>query len=660
MNWSLNQRRIAAGLNIAFAGFLTAAIILVPAQNVEASEVMSVGFSHYLVIDAKGELYAWGDCYTGDSGNGYSAPTKIDARNNWTSVSAGSGFSLALNSENELFSWGGNRWGELGNNSYSPSSKPAQIGSWISWAEVSAGGSHSLGISTDGKLYAWGENDDRQLGDGTTSRVFAPKQIGGRSDWTSVSAGNWHSLAITDSGELYAWGDNTNGKLGIGSSDFASTPTRIGSESDWVMVSAGLGHTLAINNRGELYAWGQNIDGQLGIGSQEAFCSEPVKVGSAANWRYVSAGAINSYAIDASGQLYAWGNASQGMLGNGTSGTAFSSNVPIRIGVGTVWSEVSAGWMNSFALSSQDQLYAWGWRGLHDLLEGFQGLATAPLRVSGFRIDTQEELCIVSFEPGHSLPPFQVLKGTVIGANLPILKSDGSKFLGWTVEGSDSLLKPSTVVNSHIELCPIWEAYTPDISFSQPDNSSNQPSNSSSQKMPLGTTSEKICVVSFNSKGGAKVERKSVTVNSRIGALPKPKRTGYAFRGWYDSAGKKVHSDTRIVSDMRLVARWSSSNANLKSLKISKGKLNRKFSKKSANYVLKLSKSQGSVRLTPAVEDKGASIWIKDGSRRSEFVKSKNVVVKVKPGKSQTVQIRVVSQSGFGLKTYKVKVVRGK
>ena len=45
-----------------------------------------------------------------------------------------------------------------------------------------------------------------------------------------------------------------------------NTPTRVGTATNWVSVDGGYEHSLAINADGELYAWGRNNLGQLGDG----------------------------------------------------------------------------------------------------------------------------------------------------------------------------------------------------------------------------------------------------------------------------------------------------------------------------------------------------------------------------------------------------------
>ncbi|KAE9014414.1 hypothetical protein PF005_g8867 [Phytophthora fragariae] len=78
-----------------------------------------------------------------------------------------------------------------------------------------------------------------------------------------------HSIAITAKGEAMAWGNGDKYRLGHGSSSKEYMPRTIeflslkGRVRD---LACGLGHTLALMESGELYAWGNGSNGRLGLG----------------------------------------------------------------------------------------------------------------------------------------------------------------------------------------------------------------------------------------------------------------------------------------------------------------------------------------------------------------------------------------------------------
>ena len=69
--------------------------------------------------------------------------------------------------------------------------------------------------------------------------------------------------------------------------------------------------------------------------------------------------------------------------------------------------------------------------------------------------------------------------------------------------------------------------------------------------------------ITFDTNGGGKAPAdKVVTYKKKLGKLPTVKRSGYTFRGWYTSAGKKVTSSTKATTKSvtwTLYARWAKS-----------------------------------------------------------------------------------------------------
>ncbi len=77
--------------------------------------------------------------------------------------------------------------------------------------------------------------------------------------------------------------------------------------------------------------------------------------------------------------------------------------------------------------------------------------------------------------------------------------------------------------------------------------------NKTTKKTTKKTTSKKY-TVSFNPNGGSFVNDIKVNPGSTV-KLPTPTRSGYKFVGWY-SHGNRVSSNTKVNSNMVLVARW--------------------------------------------------------------------------------------------------------
>jgi len=160
---------------------------------------------------------------------------------------------------------------------------------------------------------------------------------------TAVAAGAYDSLAVTSSGAVFAWGYNTDGELGDGGTASSAVPVRVklppgtkvtavaagGPLTGVGVITAGPGHSLALTSSGAVLAWGDNTDGELGDGGT-ASSAVPVQVKLPPGTKVtaVAAGALQSLALTSSGAVLAWGGNNFGQLGDGSyAGTAVPAKV---------------------------------------------------------------------------------------------------------------------------------------------------------------------------------------------------------------------------------------------------------------------------------------------------------------------------------------------
>jgi alpha-tubulin suppressor-like RCC1 family protein len=250
---------------------------------------------------------------------------------------------------------------------------------------VASGAGHSLALKSDGTLWAWGNNSHGQVGDGTKEDKTIPVRIGNDTKWVAIAAGREHSLALKSDGTLWAWGNNSHGQLGDGTKADKSIPVRIGKGTKWSAIEAGDLHSVGLqsDNTLTLWAWGNNSDGQLGDGTK-VDKTAPVQIGKDAAWARVSAGAFHTVALQKDMTLWAWGNNSHGQLGDGTTkGKA----APVRIGTEARWVAVSAGEYHTAALNLCDgclatyTLWAWGSNKYGQLGDGTTTDKTSPVQI---------------------------------------------------------------------------------------------------------------------------------------------------------------------------------------------------------------------------------------------------------------------------------------
>ncbi|NWT65801.1 RPGR regulator, partial [Prunella himalayana] len=162
-------------------------------------------------------------------------------------------------------------------------------------------------------------------------------------------------------GKLYMFGSNDWGQLGLGSKNTVSKPTCVKAlkpEKPKLAV-CGRNHTLVYTEKGNVYAAGGNSEGQLGLGDTEErttfhlirFFTNQHKI------KQLSAGSYTSAAVTEDGQLFVWGDNSEGQIGLASEA---SVNVPCKVDIGKPVSFVSCGYYHSALITGDGELYTFG------------------------------------------------------------------------------------------------------------------------------------------------------------------------------------------------------------------------------------------------------------------------------------------------------------
>jgi alpha-tubulin suppressor-like RCC1 family protein len=342
--------------------------------------------NHTVFIQSDGTIRSWGENNQGQLGDNSTldknTPTQeFTEFTNWSTVSAGYAHTVALTSGGILYAWGENIYGQLGDgesggsvsdyNSPPDQKTPQLIGS-DTWSSVAAGELSTVGIKSDGTLWGWGFNGRGQIGNGTTgtSQLVAAQESTGANHWSSVAAGRFHTAALDSNGNLWTCGDNYYGQLGTGTSGGSSSaftpgtdensPVKIGAET-WLMVSAGYAHTVALRSDFSIWSCGNNEVGTLGTGDLITKTTLTRESTGANDWVAVVAGRFHTVALKSNGTLWAWGENSNGQLGDGT--FEVKTNPVQEANQMPDWVAVAAGASHTIAQKSDGSLWAWGYNG---------------------------------------------------------------------------------------------------------------------------------------------------------------------------------------------------------------------------------------------------------------------------------------------------------
>ena len=178
----------------------------------------------------------------------------------------------------------------------------------------------------------------------------------------AVSAGNAHSLILKNDGTVFSMGSNAYGQLGVGGTTNSTVPVQIMVSSTVpltgiVSVAAGADQSFAVDSSGRVWAWGYDVGGELGDGTMTN-ATRPIQITGVSGIVAIASAGHHTLALASDGTVWAWGANSLGQNGLGSTSTVTPLPVQITGLSGIV--AIAVGQNHSTALTSTSQLVAWG------------------------------------------------------------------------------------------------------------------------------------------------------------------------------------------------------------------------------------------------------------------------------------------------------------
>jgi alpha-tubulin suppressor-like RCC1 family protein len=333
-------------------------------------------------------------------------------------LAGGAWHSLALCSDGMLATWGRNSYGQLGDNTTTNRVVPVAVNTSTNSAlygkavvALAGGVYHSLAICSDGTVAAWGADYAGQLGDNQSPGLprTVPVAVNTASGLSAlygkavvaIAAGEQHSLGLCSDGTVAAWGNGSLGQIGDNTRQSTRVPVAVNTASGLsalygktaVTIAAGIWHSLALCSDGTVAAWGDNSSGQLGDNTTTQR-NAPVAVNMSTNSALygkavvaIAAGLHHSLALCSDGSVAAWGDNSQGQLGNNITNISY---VPLEVnitpGVSALYGRtvvaIAAGQYHSLALCSDGTVAAWGYNNIGQLGDNTTTNRSVPVAVN--------------------------------------------------------------------------------------------------------------------------------------------------------------------------------------------------------------------------------------------------------------------------------------